>query len=303
LLLFGGMVAVAFLWAICFPFIVVGLPAAPPLYFAAVRALMAGLLLVVLAALSGQWRWPSRTELGQLALIGLSFTAIGFGGMFLGAGNLPTGIATVLANVQPLIAALLAFWFLKEPMTGRMVAGLLIGFAGVVILTNRGTPTAGADLLPQLALLGAAASYAAGAVYSRRNIVGLRPMVPAVVQVSFALVISSGLALIFEQPFALRPDGVAIGSVLWLGLLGSGLAYLAFFRLLKTLGATRTSMVAYVMPVVGIALGAIVASEPISLAMIVGTILVIGGIALVNARIGQRRLFAERRTPEQRPTA
>jgi drug/metabolite transporter (DMT)-like permease len=92
---------------------------------------------------------------------------------------------------------------------------------------------------------------------------------------------------------------MAIASVVWLGLFGSGLAYLAFFRLLGTWGATRTSMVAYLMPMVGIGLGVVVASEPISLQAIVGTALIIGGVALVNARIGQRRLFGRRAAAAQ----
>jgi drug/metabolite transporter (DMT)-like permease len=82
--------------------------------------------------------------------------------------------------------------------------------------------------------------------------------------------------------------------VVWLGLLGSGLAYLLFFRLLRTWGATRTSLVAYLLPVVGIVLGVLVLREPVDLRLIVGTALVIGGIAIVNARLRlPRRVRAE----------
>jgi drug/metabolite transporter (DMT)-like permease len=80
-------------------------------------------------------------------------------------------------------------------------------------------------------------------------------------------------------------------SVLWLGILGSGLAYLAFFRLLGRWGATRTSLVAYLLPVVGIVLGVLVLSEQMDARILLGTALVIGGVALVNSRFGQRRLF------------
>jgi drug/metabolite transporter (DMT)-like permease len=83
----------------------------------------------------------------------------------------------------------------------------------------------------------------------------------------------------------------AILAVVWLGLLGSGLAYLSYFRILQHWGATRTSMVAYLLPVYGIALGALVLSEPIAPSTLVGALLVIGGIALVNARIWTRPLF------------
>ena len=79
--------------------------------------------------------------------------------------------------------------------------------------------------------------------------------------------------------------------MIWLGLLGSGLAYLVFFRLLGRWGATRTSMVAYLLPVYGIALGALVLSEPIDARLLVGTALVIGGVALVNSKYGAKPLF------------
>jgi drug/metabolite transporter (DMT)-like permease len=130
-----------------------------------------------------------------------------------------------------------------------------------------------------------------GGVYSRRFVKGLRPMIPAVFQVGFAFVICTLLALVLEQPIGrVQPSTEAILSILWLGILGSGVAYLAFFRLIKVWGATRTSLVAYLLPVVGIALGAI-AGEEVTFVMIGGTLLVIAGVALVNSRYGTRRLF------------
>jgi drug/metabolite transporter (DMT)-like permease len=86
----------------------------------------------------------------------------------------------------------------------------------------------------------------------------------------------------------------AVLAVFWLGLFGSGLAYLSYFRILQRWGATRTSLVAYLLPVWGIALGAIVLSEPIAPTMILGTVLIIGGIALVNSRYGARPVFSRR---------
>ena len=107
-------------------------------------------------------------------------------------------------------------------------------------------------------------------------------------------------ALAFERPFELSYPPQAWLSVLWIGLLGSGLAYLAFFRLLATWGATRTSMVAYVMPVVGIVLGVVFAAESIDARIILGALLILGGIGLANARVGNRPLV--RRTPEAEPS-
>jgi drug/metabolite transporter (DMT)-like permease len=129
-------------------------------------------------------------------------------------------------------------------------------------------------------------------------------MIPAFFQVGFALLISAGLALVFERPIEIPARFDAILAVVWLGLLGSGAAYLVFFRLLGRWGATRTSMVAYLLPVFGIVLGAAVLREPVDARLLIGTALVIGGIALVNARFGSKPLFRRRESnPKESPDA
>jgi drug/metabolite transporter (DMT)-like permease len=123
-------------------------------------------------------------------------------------------------------------------------------------------------------------------------------MIPALFQVGFAFAIVAVLAFVFERPLtvfgAMTPT--SLFAVIWLGLLGSGLAYLIFFRILGAWGATRTSMVAYLLPIYGIALGALVLHENVDQRLLVGTALVIGGVALVNSKYGARPLF-QRGTP------
>jgi drug/metabolite transporter (DMT)-like permease len=180
-------------------------------------------------------------------------------------------------------------------MTPNRLAGVAIGFVGVALLVgfDPGDLAAG-DLVPELALIGAALSYAIGGVYARRTMHGLRPMIPAVFQVAFAFAMVTVLAFTFERPLDLPMRLDAIVAVVWLGLAGSGVAYLVFFRLLGNWGATRTSLVAYLLPVYGIALGAAVLSEPVDARLLGGTALIIGGIALVNSRFGSRPLFGRR---------
>ena len=168
----------------------------------------------------------------------------------------------------------------------------------MVLLASRNLGTAGSDIAGEIALLGAALSYAVGAVYSRHNMRGVRPMIPAVFQVTFAMLIAGAIAIVFEHPWDARPDAQAVFSIAWLGLLGSGLAYLANFRLLAAWGATRTTLVAYVIPVVGIVLGFLVLNEPIDIRLLLGTGLVVGGVALVNSRYGRRRLFGRVPPPQ-----
>jgi drug/metabolite transporter (DMT)-like permease len=116
----------------------------------------------------------------------------------------------------------------------------------------------------------------------------------AFLEVGIAFAITLVLAAVFGGPWATRIDGGTIVSVVWLGLIGSGLAFLAFFYLLDRWGATRTALVAYLLPVVGIVLGVLVLQESVTLPMLGGTALIIGGIALANSRFGHRRLAGRR---------
>jgi drug/metabolite transporter (DMT)-like permease len=179
-----------------------------------------------------------------------------------------------------------------EMITVNRLVGLLVGFVGVAILVGLDlTDLGSANAVGELALIGATISYAIGNVYAKRYVHGLRPMVPALMQVFFGLVITATLAFATEHPLDVAWTPESLVSVFWLGLLGSGLAYLAYFRTLQRWGATRTSLVAYLLPIWGIGLGALVLSEPITANMIVGAALIIGGIALVNSRYGTRPLF------------
>jgi drug/metabolite transporter (DMT)-like permease len=121
-------------------------------------------------------------------------------------------------------------------------------------------------------------------------------MIPALFQVAFAALLTVPAAIIVDRPFSdVHPTPEAVFAVAWLGFLGSGVAYLAYFTLLRTWGATRTSMVAYLLPVVGIVLGAIVLDDPVTLNRLAGTALVIAGIALVNSAAAFRLLLGGRR--------
>jgi drug/metabolite transporter (DMT)-like permease len=212
--------------------------------------------------------------------------------------SVDSSLAAILTSPVPLFAIVLSAIFLAdEPIRVNGLVGLLVGFIGVVIIVSRGLDGSGSSIVGELALLGATVSYACGAVYSRRNVRGLAPMIPAVFQVTFAAILTGAIAIVLEQPWTATPDAEAIFAILWLGILGSGLAYLAVFRLFAHWGATRTTMVAYVIPVVGILLGFLYLAEPIDARIIFGTILVVTGIGLVNSRFGRRRLWGRMPAP------
>ena len=212
--------------------------------------------------------------------------------------SVESSLAAVLTSMVPLFTVVLAPLFIHdEPLRVNAVIGLAIGFIGVVVLTSRELTGTGSSLVADLALVGAALCYGAGAVYARRNVRGVAPLLPAVFQVTFAFVVSATFALLLEHLWTVTPGAQSLFSMLMLGVFGSGVAYLCFFRLLSRWGATRTTLVAYVLPVVGIILGFLVLQEPLDGRIIVGTALVIAGIGLVNSHFGRRVVFGRAAAP------
>lgn len=258
----------------------------------ALRLAIGASFLWTVVRLAGKRLPTSARTYGHLVVIGAVNIAIPFALITWSEQRVDSELAAILTGIAPLVAGVLAPIFIPdEPLRANSVLGLAIGFVGVVVLTGGGGGTP-ADIAGALALVAAAACYGAGAVYARRNVHGLDPMIPAVFQVTFALAMTGVVAIALERPWEARPDGAGVFSIVWLGLLGTGLAYIAVFRLLKHWGATRTTAVAYVIPVVGIGLGYVFLGEPIDARIVVGTGLIIAGIALVNGRWGRRVLFS-----------
>jgi drug/metabolite transporter (DMT)-like permease len=287
--------ALGFMWGSSYLFIKLAVDSFGTFTLITLRLLIgaAFLWLVLLASRTPLPR--DRRAYGHLIVMGIINIAIPFGLITWAEQSVDSALAAILNSTVPLMVIVIAPLFLPdEPIRLNGLVGLAVGFIGVVLIVSPGLVGAAGTLTGQLALLGSSLSYAVGNVYARRNVRGLPPMIPAVLQVTVALVVVGLLALALERPWETsRPDLEGWFSIVWLGIFGSGLAYLAYFRLLSRWGATRTALVAYLLPVVGIVLGYLVRREPIDLSLIAGTVLVIAGVALVNGRWGRRRLFAE----------
>jgi drug/metabolite transporter (DMT)-like permease len=288
--------ALGFMWGSSYLFIKLAVDDFGTFTLVALRLVVGALLLWTVVRIAKQPLPRERRIYGHLLVMAVINITIPFLLITWAEQSVESSLAAILTSPVPLFAIVLSSVFLAdEPMRVNGVVGLVVGFIGVVIITSRGLTGEASSVTGELALLGAAFSYACGAVYSRRNVRGLPPMIPAVFQVTFAAIITGVIALLIEEPWTAQPDSEAIFSILWLGILGSGLAYLFVFRLFAAWGATRTTLVAYLIPVVGIVLGYLVLQEPVDARIIVGTALVIAGVGLVNSRFGRRRLFG--RTP------
>ena len=293
--------ALGLFWGSSYLWIKVGIETLPPWTLIAGRLLLGGAFLAVVVAIARQPLPREPRMYGHLLVMSVVNIVMPFFLITVGEESIDSALAAILNATVPLTVIVLAPLFLPdERITVPKVAGLAIGFAGVIVLVAPDLVNlSDSDLTGELMMLGSSVCYGIGNVYSKRNVHGLRPMIPALFQVTFAAVITVSLAVALEQPFtAVHPAPEAIVAVIWLGLLGSGVAYLLYFTVLQRWGATRTSMVSYLLPVVGIALGTLL-GEPVTVERIAGTVLIIAGIALVNSGPTLRRIVDRRDAPER----
>jgi drug/metabolite transporter (DMT)-like permease len=279
-------IALGFFWGSSYLFIKIGVDAGlTPFTLVTGRLLVGAILLGSVVAISRERLPRDPVMYLKIAILGFFGIALPFVLITIAEQKVPSSLAATLTAPVPLFAIIFSAALLGERITPAKIVGILIGLLGVAVLMGFDPAQIGqTDLTPQLLLIGATVSYGFGGVFARRYVTGMRPMVPAFIEVLSAMLMVGICALLFENPIGLitgaPPD--ALFAVLWLGIFGSGLAYLAFFRLIGTWGATRTSSVAYLLPVWGVVLGLIVLNEPLQSGLILGTILVIMGIAFVN---------------------
>ena len=283
---FLQIILVMFLWAICFPLIVLGLSEAPHLTFATLRAVLAGGALLVLAALLRRpmpksWRiWVS------LAAIGFGATTLGFFGMFHAAEFVSPGMATVIANTQPLMAAVLAHFFLNEHLGTRGKIRISLGFLGIVFIT-----------LPQLTA-GAADNYPVGVAYIILAAVGItfsnvliKRMAGAIdplVAMGWQLVLGSiplaMIALASEQPTTVNWSVEFVFSLLSLSLLGTALVYWLWCVVLQKVELNKANAFSFLIPIFGLVMGVGFYGERLDWMAVGGVVLALLGIIQVNRK-------------------
>lgn len=252
------------------------LPPDRPLFAAAVRALPIGLLLLAWTRQLPPPGWRLKALALGLSNIGLFFPLI-----FLAAYHLPGGLAATIQALSPLAVMALAWPLIAERPTAVRVAAALIGLAGVALLVLRNP--SGTDPIGLLAAFGSVAVSALGFVLVKR----WTPPVDMLTLTSWQLV-AGGLVLV---PLALLVEGApppldaeAVGGLAWIAVVGTGLAYVCWFRGLRAMPAGAVALIGLVNPVVGTALGVAFAAEPFGVVQLLGMTLVLGGVLA-----GQRR--------------
>ena len=281
-------VLLAAVWGSSYVFIKIGVETLPVFSLVAWRLTFgAAFLLVAVLVRRVPFPWDPRL-IASLALLSVVNIVVPFTLITWAERSIDSGLASILNATTPFFTLLLGVVTLhSERMTGVRLLGLFVGFAGVVIISSGslGGPGATAELGGIVAVIVASASYAAGNVYFSRRVRGtMPPTATALGQVGLALPIIVVLAFVADGGVSVPAVPEALFAVAWLGILGSGVAYLLFFRLLAVWAPTRVSLVTYLMQVVAVALGVVLLGEALTVGFVLGAVLVVGGIAMVNIR-------------------
>ncbi len=243
------------------------LPPGYPLTDAVLRALPAGLILLLATR-----QLPPRSWLGRLALLGALNFAIFWAALFVAAYRLPGGVAATLGAIQPLIVLVLARVALGTPLTLRKIGAASAGIAGVGLLVLG--PGATLDPVGVGAALVGALSMAFGVVLTRK----WRPEVPALTFTAWQLtaggLLLTPVALILEPPLPL-PTAANLAGFLWLGLVGAALSYFFWFRGIERLGPATVTGFGFLSPLTAVLLGWLILGEALSPLQLVGAAVVV----------------------------
>ncbi len=280
-----GYLALALIWGSSFLFIKVGVRELHPLYVTLGRV-VAGALTVVGVLLVMRGKLPRDPRVwGHLAFVGAVGVAIPFTLFGYGEQRVSSVLAGIWNATTPLVALpVAALVFRTERMTLRRLAGIVIGFAGVLVVLGVWQGVGGARFTGQLMCLGAAVCYGVAIPYQRRFL--SQPGVSGVAIPAGQLLTAAVMLLIVTPLVAGGPPAPSrlsldvVASVLALGALGTGLAFVLNFRVIRFAGATTSASVTYLMPIVATIIGVVVLRERLNWYQPVGALVVLIGVAV-----------------------
>lgn len=200
--------------------------------------------------------------------------------------HITSGLASIMNSTQPLATALFAAIFIKEErLTLQRIMGLLVGFGGVLVLmSNRIDGGLSTQAIGILTMVVAVLCYGGSAVFARLHNSEVTPTNQALGQMSFAMIFIIPAMLTLEAPFTLPTLPISYVAFAWLGLLGSFVASIIWYSLMNDIGPSRVSMTTYLLPLIGVTLGAVVLHEEVDWRLLVGGFLIIIGIIIVNRK-------------------
>lgn len=287
------LITLSVLWGGSFFFVGIAVKALTPLSIVFIRLSLAALTLWCLVlALKVP---PPATLKAWLALLtmGVLNNVIPFSLIVWGQSHIESGLASIFNAMTPLFTVLVAGVLLVDERISRSkIAGVILGLAGATLMIGTDALSGfGTDVLAQLAVMAAAVSYGFAGVFGRRfKSLGLNPIAIAAGQVTMSSLILAPLAFFIEDPFTQPMPGIQVWAALVaLAVFSTALAYILFFRILSSAGATNVSLVTFLVPVSAILLGFVFLGERLQLSHFAGMLLIALGLSAIDGRVWRKR--------------
>ncbi|WP_448549896.1 DMT family transporter [Thalassotalea fusca] len=285
------LLLLAAIWGSSFLFMRIGSPELGPMLFSGIRTLIASIFLVgCIKFMRPVYNFQQIAW--HMFIVGQINTAIPFVLFGYATLTLAAGTTSVLNATTPMFGAIVAYVWLKDKLSLTAISGLVLGFIGVYILVADQLAIDQTALLPALAAITAALCYGISANYTKQYLTNVKPLVLAAGSQISATITILPLSLFFLPDQ--MPSLPAISSVVMIGVLCTGIAYIIFFRLINALGPAKAITVTYLIPVFGLFWGVIFLQETITVNMLVGCVVILLGVAITTGLI---RLKLARKSP------
>ena len=283
------IIILAIIWGGSFFFVAVAVKEMPPLTIVWCRVGMAAIILLGFVTLTGRKMPSSGAFWGAIFIMGVLNNMIPFSLIVWGQTHIESSLAAILNATMPIFSVILAHFMTREErLTVSRTAGILVGWIGVAVLIGiESLQGFGVHIVGQLAVLGAALSYAFAAIFGRR-FRHLDPIVVAAGMLCGSAVMMTPLALVVEQPWTLTPGVATWAALIGLAFLSTSIAYIIFFKVLATAGATNVSLVTFLIPASAIFLGVVFLGERPGWNAFFGMGLIFIGLAAIDGRLVQR---------------
>ncbi len=291
----GMMYAVlVVMWGLVWPAAKIALQDCPPLLFAGLRILLSGL-----ALLPWTVRHLHRSQVLVNMVLSIFNVALFFGLQTVALQRLAPGLVSILVYVQPVVTALLARWWLHEQLSILKVVGVIVGFAGVGVISSTQLHAARVGLWGMVLGLLAGVAWAVGTVAYKRYQAGSNPVQDMGIQLTTGGVLLVLAGTLHESWGAIHWSGGFVAALLFTALLGTSLAWVLWSALLQTGEASRVATWTFSVPVLATLLSVLWLGERLSSRLWYGGLLVMSAIYLVNTRRFSRSALRTKRSAEQ----
>lgn len=279
------------LWGSSFFFIEVALQSITTFTVVFLRVAIAALILTTIIYASGQ-RLPLTVKAWrQFIILGLLRAALPISLFVWAETQIDSGLAGILNSTAPLFTGMIAHVSTQDDkLTQQRLIGIMVGMAGVSVLIGADILQGlGAQVIAQVAILGATCSYGFAAVYGRQFKGTTSPLVSAAGMLTGATLLILPFA-IMEQPWQLTPSILSMGAIIGLSVFSTAVAFIVWFQLIFSAGASNTSMVTFLIPITALILGSVFLKETIEISAIVGLLIILSGLGIAQNRISIARL-------------